>query len=150
MLKYIYIPIICLIVGLIIGIIIGLIEGLIVGLFFFIIILICAYPVISLALQPKETVYVTVKRIKRTIDFVGERLSSLAGDVSAENAKTPNLLVTFEFPNGTEKEFELHYHIKHNITEINTSGILTYRERKNAKSYKDREFINFENARKYD
>ena len=121
-----------LVAGLIFGLTLGLILGLIGTLH---------YPGTRIAVQPKETAYVTVKRIKSAVEVLDERLNAV--ELGKQGINEAHL-VTFEFPNGSEKEFELSLHSKYKVTEVNVSGMLTYKERKNATSYKDRIFLKFE------
>ena len=60
-------------------------------------------------------------------------------------------IVAFQFPDGSAKEIEIgtddgtrKYQEFYNSIKKGDTGILTYKERKNAKSYKDRRFISFE------
>ena len=132
------------VVALVVGPMVAQIVGIIVGLFILIVALIISYPDIRLLMQPKETVYVTVKRIKSAVEVLDERLSLPDYDDGIKVKVKEAHFVTFEFPNGLEKEFELSHQQIHKVTEVNVSGILTYKEIINATSYKDRMFLKFE------
>jgi len=86
--------------------------------------------------QPAQEAQVTVVA-KRTSDIyvrVGKRRQKI---------KNPRCLVTFKFPDGSEKELRIEREIFENLN-VGDTGTLSYKERKNATSFDHRRCIRFE------
>ena len=84
------------------------------------------------------------------VRVVGKRIRTayIETEYGMEDRKYPQYLISFEFLDGVEKEFEIPGNLKisleiYDSIQEGDTGMLSYKESKNAKTYEKRRFINF-------
>jgi hypothetical protein len=107
--------------------------------------------VIMALFQPKQTVHVKVLKIlwqRNSEDYTAHEVNVKFFHQTKNNRREMidyTCFITFGFPDGLEKEFEITAGpwTDNGAIQENATGTLTYKERKNGKNFSDRWFIDF-------